>query len=541
MTVKDAHSVHVSLAELEFPVVFQTSTFFALFKTYGIPSISKLLVATGQLSCPETASKRAADTATIMTEAIINKPDSERAISGIARMNYLHSRYIKAGKISNDDMLYTLSLFVLEPIRWTARYEWRTVTDFERCAMGVYWKDMGEAMKISYDTLPSAGQGWRDGFHWLEEVEAWSLAYETQNMVPADSNATLGRGTFDVALFNVPSALKPFSFTIAHMLLEPRLRKAMNIPQPPVNYYQALDIFVEIRKFLLRNFFLPRPYFLRPDWFTEIDERTGRAHAGQYIDRPWYVKPSFMKRWGPNASAGLGAQIARVFAPDFRVVINYSSNSDRANTLMKELSSIPGPSSTCTPRFHLIQADMSSKPSVQNLVQETISTMGRLDVVVSNAGWTRMTTFTDIEQQINDEDWDKCFTMNVKTHMWLAYAAKDALASTEGTFISTASVAGVKPSGSSVPYAVTKAAQIHLAKSLAVILAPRIRVNSISPGMLLTEWGLKFPEKKREAAIQNTKLKRLATVEDCAEQVRVLALSRSITGQNISIDGGSSV
>jgi len=208
---------------------------------------------------------------------------------------------------------------------------------------------------------------------------------------------------------------------------------------------------------------------------------------------------------------------------------------------MKELSSIPGPSSSCTPRFHLIQADMSSKPSVQNLVQETIEKMGRLDVVVSNAGWTRMTTFTDIEQQINDEDWDKCFTMNVKTHMWLAYAAKDALASTEGTFISTASVAGVKPSGSSVPYAVTKAAQIHLAKSLAVILAPRIRVNSISPGMLLTEWGMKFPEKKREAAIQNTKLKRLATVEDCAEQVRVLALSRSITGQNISIDGGSSV
>jgi NAD(P)-dependent dehydrogenase (short-subunit alcohol dehydrogenase family) len=225
---------------------------------------------------------------------------------------------------------------------------------------------------------------------------------------------------------------------------------------------------------------------------------------------------------------------------DIPKVINYSSNSDRANALMKELSSIQGGSSQSNPRFHLVQADMSSKTSVQNLVKETIDTMGRLDVVVSNAGWTRMTTFTDIEQQVNDEDWDKCFTMNVKTHMWLAYAAKDALAETEGTFISTASVAGVKPSGSSVPYAVTKA-QIHLMKSLAVILAPKIRVNSISPGMLLTEWGLKFPEAKRNAAINNTKLKRLATVEDCADQVRVLALSRSITGQNISIDGGSSV
>lgn len=244
------------------------------------------------------------------------------------------------------------------------------------------------------------------------------------------------------------------------------------------------------------------------------------------------------------SSAGLGAQIARAFAPDFRVVINYSSNSDRAHALIKELNAIPSTTTTPSssePRFHLIQADMSSKPSVENLVKETLSTFGRLDVVVSNAGWTRMTTFTDIEQQVNDEDWDKCFVMNVKTHMWLAYAAKDALGETEGTFISTASVAGVKPSGSSVPYAVTKAAQIHLMKSLAVVLAPRVRCNSISPGMLLTEWGLKFPEAKRNAAINNTKLKRLATVEDCAEQVRVLALSRSITGQNISVDGGSSV
>ncbi|EOA85131.1 uncharacterized protein SETTUDRAFT_42278 [Exserohilum turcica Et28A] len=241
------------------------------------------------------------------------------------------------------------------------------------------------------------------------------------------------------------------------------------------------------------------------------------------------------------SSAGLGAQIARVLAPDFRVVINYSSNSERAQSLIKELTSIPGSSSQASPRFHLIQADMSSKPSVQSLVKETIEKMGRLDVVVSNAGWTRMTTFTDIEQQVNDDDWDKCFTMNVKSHLWLAYAAKDALAANEGCFISTASIAGVKPSGSSVPYAVTKAAQIHLIKSLAIILAPSVRVNSISPGMLLTEWGLKFPEAKRNASINNTKLKRLATVEDCADQVRTLIMSGSMTGQNICIDSGFSV
>jgi NAD(P)-dependent dehydrogenase (short-subunit alcohol dehydrogenase family) len=167
--------------------------------------------------------------------------------------------------------------------------------------------------------------------------------------------------------------------------------------------------------------------------------------------------------------------------------------------------------------------------------------MGRLDVVISNAGWTRMTNFLNLDEGVDDDDWDKCFLMNVKTHLWLAYAAKDALTESEGTFISTASVAGVKPSGSSLPYAVTKAAQIHLAKGLAVILAPKVRVNSVSPGMMLTEWGLKFPESKRVKAVENTKLKRLATVEDVSEQVRVLALSRSVTGQNLCIDGGSSL
>jgi NAD(P)-dependent dehydrogenase (short-subunit alcohol dehydrogenase family) len=241
-------------------------------------------------------------------------------------------------------------------------------------------------------------------------------------------------------------------------------------------------------------------------------------------------------------SAGLGAQIARVFAPDFRIVINYANNSERAQSLLTELTSIPSTHSNPTqPRIHLLQADVSSKPAVENLVAETVKTMGRLDVVVSNAGWTRMTNFLDINQGVNDEDWDKCFIMNVKTHLWLAYAAKDALAESEGTFISTASVAGVKPSGSSLPYAVTKAAQIHLVKGLAVILAPKVRVNCVSPGLMLTEWGMKFPQSKRDAAVQNTKLKRLATVEDVADQVRTLALSRSVTGQNLCIDGGSSL
>ncbi|SMQ52020.1 unnamed protein product [Zymoseptoria tritici ST99CH_1A5] len=239
-------------------------------------------------------------------------------------------------------------------------------------------------------------------------------------------------------------------------------------------------------------------------------------------------------------TAGLGAQVARVLAPDFRVAINYANNTERANTLIKELETIPNTSNSAStsPRFAAFQADVGSRPALQDLVHQTVSTFGRIDLVVSNAGWTRITNFANLEEGMIDEDWDRCFLYNVKAHLWLLHAAKAELERTEGAFIATASIAGVKPSGSSLPYAVTKAAAIHLSKSLAMICSPKIRVNSVSPGLLLTEWGMKFPEEKREAARERTALKRLATVEDCADQIRALALNRSMTGQNIIIDGG---
>lgn len=111
---------------------------------------------------------------------------------------------------------------------------------------------------------------------------------------------------------------------------------------------------------------------------------------------------------------------------------------------------------------------------------------------------------TSIDDNAHEEDWDRTFNLNVKSHMWLMHAAKKHLDETEGAFITTASIAGVIPSGSSLvshfglrypirarvntsqPYAVTKAAQIHLVKALAVMAAPKIRVNSVAPGLLLT-------------------------------------------------------
>lgn len=196
-----------------------------------------------------------------------------------------------------------------------------------------------------------------------------------------------------------------------------------------------------------------------------------------------------------------------------RQAINYANNQSRAKDVIEELEKIPSTTPSESPRFVSIQADVGDRASIQELVSQTLAKFGRIDVVVSNAGWTRITNFANLEEGMIDEDWDRCFLYNVKSHLWLMHAAKPELEKSEGAFINTASIAGVKPSGSSLPYAVTKAASIHLAKSLAVICAPKIRVNTVSPGLLLTEWGMKFPESKREAATNATKLKRLATVE----------------------------
>ncbi|CAK7206114.1 hypothetical protein SEUCBS139899_008898 [Sporothrix eucalyptigena] len=247
-------------------------------------------------------------------------------------------------------------------------------------------------------------------------------------------------------------------------------------------------------------------------------------------------------------SAGLGAAIARTLAVDcgMSVVINYAHNTTRAARLVEELQCRVAAINACagSPQtFHAIAADLQTPGEIQRLVTETLAlTGGRLDAVISNVGWTRMTDFLDLEQGVVENDWDRCFDVNVKGHLRLFHAAQHALgASSNGVFVSTASVAGVKPSGSSLPYAVTKAALIHLVKSLAIIAAPKVRVNSVSPGIMLTDWGMNFPQEKLDKAKEANKLKRFATVEDVARQVRVFVESNTVTGQNAVIDAGLSL
>lgn len=184
-------------------------------------------MSTGQLANVETASKRIADTGVLLLEFALNGPASERAVQAIARMNFLHAGYQKAGKITNDSLLYTLSLFALEPARWVDKYEWRDLTDLELCACGTYWKSMGDAMEIDYKVLPSHQLGWKDGLQWLEEVEQWSAEFEKMYMVPSESNKQLADSHFEILTFNVPVIFLSPCKKAMSVLLGERLRRAM--------------------------------------------------------------------------------------------------------------------------------------------------------------------------------------------------------------------------------------------------------------------------------------------------------------------------
>jgi len=158
------------------------------------------------------------------------------------------------------------------------------------------------------------------------------------------------------------------------------------------------------------------------------------------------------------SSAGLGAATAKGLArAGFSIVINYNSNKQKAETVVHDINQIytqrnipPLDSSQDAPHSIAIKADMSQKSEIGQLVQQVIDQYGRLDCVVSNQGWTEMRRFEDLDDNMEEDDWDRCYNMNVKSHLFLFHAAKPYLTTTNGSFTTIASLAGVIPSGSSI-------------------------------------------------------------------------------------------
>jgi NAD(P)-dependent dehydrogenase (short-subunit alcohol dehydrogenase family) len=157
------------------------------------------------------------------------------------------------------------------------------------------------------------------------------------------------------------------------------------------------------------------------------------------------------------SSAGLGAAVAHALAPYYRVAINYNSSPAKAQAVLDSLhksvgTTAAGEGQQQQPRFQSFKCNLGDRADVERLVKDVATQMGGIDVLVSNGGWTEVRGFTDLDANSLESDWDGCWNMNVKSHLWLLHAARKHLeASVDGGgFITVASTAGVKPSGSSL-------------------------------------------------------------------------------------------
>lgn len=130
--------------------------------------------------------------------------------------------------------------------------------------------------------------------------------------------------------------------------------------------------------------------------------------------------------------------------------------------------------------------------------------------------------------------------MNVKAPFFTLRAALPTFNANPdgGAFIFTSSIAGRVAGGSSLPYSISKAAQLHLMKAMAATQGPKVRVNAVLPGLLLTEWGSKYPPEAIKAMEERAFLKRVTELEDCAQMFIDIAGNNSMTGQAITIDAG---
>lgn len=173
---------------------------------------------------------------------------------------------------------------------------------------------------------------------------------------------------------------------------------------------------------------------------------------------------------------------------------------------------------------------------IKNCIKTTIDAFGGLDIIIGNAGFTKFSNFKDLDA-MSYEEWDKCWNTNVKgNHALLKEALPTLNANPDGgVFILTSSVAGKSLSGSSMAYSVTKAAQIHLMKCLAHTQGPKIRVNAVLPGLLLTDWGNLYGDDRINGLKNVAALKKETELGDCAQMFVDIARNTSMTGQAVHV------
>ncbi|MFT3904950.1 MAG: SDR family oxidoreductase [Steroidobacteraceae bacterium] len=235
-----------------------------------------------------------------------------------------------------------------------------------------------------------------------------------------------------------------------------------------------------------------------------------------------------------GGAGGIGECICRGLAgAGFRIVVGYNRSADAAERLAAEL---PGSGHVA------LQAPVTDSAGLAHMAGQIGTRLGRLDVLVNCAGTTRFVPHADLEG-LDDALFDQIFATNVRGAFAALRAVKPLLEQSDlkggAVVINISSIAAVIAMGSNVAYCASKAAVDNMTKSLARALAPKIRVLSVSPGLVDTEFVKSLDTRWRDEQAERTPLKRLAMPEEIGAAVvaAVTQLTFS-TGAIIAVDGG---
>ncbi|KAI1174110.1 hypothetical protein F4777DRAFT_409985 [Nemania sp. FL0916] len=271
MTLEEAYAIKSWMAEHEFPRVFSAAMSLVFFTSEGIPSVARpvagVLKRALQFSSPSSSSPSSKDPATpqpkprtcppLTPADLLGPPGSSPTLAAIARVNHVHGIY----KPSGPDLLYTLSICVLLPQRWIARFEPRHVTLEERHALATLWRAIGEELRVPYELLPSydgkEGGGFRDALHWLEELETWAKEYERRNREMSSEGVFLGEKEVEMMLKGVPKIFKRVARGCLAALIDPELRVVKRIEPPSKMTAAVVEAVIVVRKVIRKYFCSP--------------------------------------------------------------------------------------------------------------------------------------------------------------------------------------------------------------------------------------------------------------------------------------------
>ena len=210
----DYHRIYRNLGLYEFPWDLNQALSFALFRTYAVPSIGRLLFETGEFT--ERPQKRYDDTALLLEAGLVHGTDSPEGKTALRRINGMHRRY----DISNDDMRYVLSTFVVVPQRWLDAYGWRPLTEAERLAAVRYYQSTGRHLGIK--DIPDT---YEDFERLMDDYEAAHFAYD-------DGARRVADATLELLVTFYPRPLAPVIRVFSRALMDPPLLEAFGYPDP---------------------------------------------------------------------------------------------------------------------------------------------------------------------------------------------------------------------------------------------------------------------------------------------------------------------